>query len=276
MPPCRRLRAGFLRAWPPGLSAAAAPRPPAPSTRPDSGDVVGWGGTRPPRPPTHTRARAHTHTFGRGKLRPGRKRTPAKVTSGGGAGSGSGSVRPWTPRPAGPTRKGRALGGSARTRRLRAPRGRSRRAGLEPPRGAGLCGPRRASEAAVISRARAVRACRLWGPGATGLASGAVWGGPWDARRTRPNSFCALRTAQRGAGDLGGGGRPPRQCGASCCAGTEPGGRPVTLASFPLPPPPPGETPPALPSPEPAGGRELEASQEFASHCWTRPEWVKA
>lgn len=212
--------------------------------------------------PGHTHTRARTHTFGRGKLRPGRERTPAKVTSGGGAGSGSGSVRPWTPRPAGPTRKGRALGGSARARRLRAPRGRSGRAGM--------CGPRRASGAAAISRARALRACRLWGPGATSLASGAVRGGPWDARRTRPNGFCALRTAQRGAGDLGGGGRLPRQCGASCCAGTEPGGRPVTLASFPLPPPP-GETPPALPSPEPAGGRELEASQEFASHCWTRP-----
>lgn len=81
--------------------------------------------------PRHTRAR--THTFGRGKLRPDTERTPAKVTSGGGAGSGFGSVRPWTPRPAGPTRRGRALGGSARTRQLRAPRGRSRRAGRGPP-----------------------------------------------------------------------------------------------------------------------------------------------
>lgn len=83
--------------------------------------------------PRHTHTRARIHTFGRGKLRPGRKRTPAKVTSGGGAGSGSGSVRPWTPRPAGPTLKGRALGGSARARRLREPRGRSGQAGLEPP-----------------------------------------------------------------------------------------------------------------------------------------------
>lgn len=53
----------FLRAWPPGLSAAAAPRPPAPSTRPGSGDVVGWGGTRPPRPPTHTYTHARVHTY---------------------------------------------------------------------------------------------------------------------------------------------------------------------------------------------------------------------
>lgn len=121
------------------------------------------------------------------------------------------------------------------------------------------------------ARTRALRACRLGGLGTTGFASGVVRGGPWDARRTRPNSFCAVRTAQRGAGNLGGGGRLPRQCGASRCVGTKCGGRPMTLTSFPLPPPPPGETRPALPSPQPAGGRELEASQEFAPHCWTRP-----
>lgn len=120
--PLRRPR-GLQRpplAWAPVTSlVGAAPVLPAPDTHIHTH--------------THTRARACTHTFGRGKLRPDRERTPAKVTSGGGAGSGSDSVRPWTPRPAGPTRKGRALGGSARARRLLTLRGRSGRAGRGAP-----------------------------------------------------------------------------------------------------------------------------------------------
>lgn len=185
-----------------GLSAAAARRLPAPSTRPGSGDVVGWGGTRPPRPPKHTRA--HTH-LRRGKLRPRTERTPAKVTSGGGAGSGSGSERPWTPRPTGPTRRGRVLGKSARDRRLRAHRGKSGRAR----RGAGLCGPRRASRAAVVSRARAL--CGLAGSGdpAPPVLQAGLCGVAPGTRRTWPSSRGALRTAQPGAGDSGGGGSLP-------------------------------------------------------------------
>lgn len=70
-----------------------------------------------------------------------------------------------------------------------------------------------------------------------------------------------------GAGAFHANAVPPAVLGQSVGGG----GRPMTLASFPLPPPPPGETRPALPSPEPAGGRELEASQEFAPHCWTLP-----
>lgn len=109
----------------PGPSAAAAPRTGAPSTRPGSGDVGGWGGTRPPRPPAHTLAR--THTFRRGKLRPGAERPPAKVTArwwrsgwsaGARGGRGAGAPgrtpapeRPRAPRPAGPSRWGRARRG---------------------------------------------------------------------------------------------------------------------------------------------------------------------
>lgn len=154
-----------------------------------------------PPPDTHTGARTHTHTFGRGKLRPGRERTPAKVTSGGGAGSGSGSVRPWTPRPAGPTRKGRALRGSARAPRLRAPRGRSGRAGRGCPSQAGLCGPRRASGAAVVSSARAQCGLADSGdpapPALQAGRCGAARGGPWDAAEQLRRSADVAAGCQR-------------------------------------------------------------------------------
>lgn len=225
-------------------------RPPAPSTRPGSGDVVGWGGTLPPRPPTH--ARAHSHTFGRGKLRPGTERTPAKVTSGGGAGSGSGSVHPWTPRPAGPTLLSCALGGSARARRLRAPRGRSGRAG----RGGPLLGPGCEDPSGLMEGAAAVSRARGAGLQALGtwLASGWCGAAP-GTRGGRDRTATALCSGPRsgvlairvGAGAFHANAVPPVVRGSSLGVALCPS------PPFPSPCPAPGEIPPALPSPEPAG-----------------------